>query len=529
MKSILVITLSVLWAGAFMSRALAAPAEPVTATRSGDVRGSLDRGIYVFRGIPYGADTGGENRFMPPRDPKPWRGVRDTREYGPSCPQLEPPPSGQPVGPLSEAANASEDCLRLNVWTPALRDGVRRPVMVWMHGGGYTLLSGSSPTTDGMRLAKKGDVVVVTLNHRLNVFGYLYLAGIRGGEKYADAGNVGQLDLIAALRWVRENIESFGGDPRNVMIFGESGGGGKVSTLLAMPDARGLFQRAAMQSGFGVTALTPDAATKMTRTILTSLQLKDDQLDALQSMPGPRLLEALQKATGGLPFGIGPVMDGRSLPRHPFWPDATEVSRTVPVLLGYNATETTFLFPPPGAFDLDWPRLETQLRATLPALDAAKVIAGWRERHPRATPSDIYFYVTTEAGMGLNANTVAVRKSAQGGAPVFLYRLEWQTPIEGGRMRSPHSLDVPLVFDNVAKAERLIGTGAADAQRVADVMSAAWIAFARNGTPNAPGLPKWPAFDAQTRANMIFNVKSAAVNDPLRVERALLPQEPPAP
>ena len=218
--------------------AAAASEGPLAPTRFGEVRGKLDHGIYAFKGIHYGADTSGKNRFMPPRDPQPWRGVRNAFEYGPSCPQLDPPPAGQPVGPVSQAAGGSEDCLVLNVWTPALRDGVRRPVMVWMHGGGYTLLSGSSPVNDGARLAQKGDVVVVTLNHRLNVFGYLYLAGLRG-EKFADSGNIGQLDLIAALRWVRDNIANFGGDPRSVMIFGESGGGGKVSTLLAMPEAQG--------------------------------------------------------------------------------------------------------------------------------------------------------------------------------------------------------------------------------------------------------------------------------------------------
>ncbi len=505
---------------------LAAPAaesassDSVAATRFGEVRGKLDNGLYVFKGIPYGAPTGGKNRFMPPREPQPWRGVRNAFEYGASCPQLDPPPSGQPVGPASEEKCGSEDCLALNVWTPGLKDGVRRPVMVWMHGGGFTLLSGSSPVYDGTRLARKGDVVVVTLNHRLNVFGYLYL-----GAKFPDSGNVGQLDLIAALRWVRDNIASFGGDPGNVMIFGESGGGGKVSTLLAMPEARGLFHRAAMQSGFGVTALTPEAATKMTRSILDVLQVSAEDADKLQSMPVPRLLEALQKVTGGMPFGVGPVVDGRSLPRHPFTPDAPEISRDVPVLLGYNKTETTYLFPPAGAFDLDWPGLAMQLAAALPGVDVAKVIAGWRTRHPEATPSDLYFEITTENGMGLNANTVAVRKSAQGGAPVFLYRLEWKTPIQGGRMRSPHSLDVPLVFDNVAKAPALTGSGTQQAQQVADTMSAAWLAFARSGTPNAPGLPSWPAFDSRTRATMIFDVSSRAVSDPLRAERLLLSSE----
>ena len=465
-------------------------AGPVATTRFGDVRGQVDDGINVFKGIPYGAPTGGANRFMPPQEPKPWKSVRNALDYGPSCPQLDPPPSGQPFSPASAAKGATEDCLVLNVWTPGLRDGKKRPVMVWMHGGGFTLLSGSSTVYDGVRLAKRGDVVLVTLNHRLNLFGYLYLAGLAGGGKYADSGNVGQLDLVAALHWVHDNIEAFGGDPGNVMIFGESGGGGKVSALLASPTARGLFHRAALQSGFGLTAITPEAATKMTHSVLDALQLRADQIDRLQKMPVEPILAALQKVTNGLPFGIGPVVDGRSLPRHPFTPDAPEVSRDIPILLGYNKTETTYLFPPPGAFDLDWPGLAKQLATALPRSDVPKVIDGWRKLHPQATPSDLYFMITTESTMGLSAGTLAVRKSAQGAAPVFLYRLEWETPVAGGRMRSPHTLDIPLVFDNVAKGAGIIGTGAQQAQQVSDVMSAAWLAFARYGTPNAAGLPE---------------------------------------
>jgi para-nitrobenzyl esterase len=284
-----------------------------------------------------------------------------------------------------------------------------------------------------------------------------------------------------------------------------------------------------MQSGFSLTAITPEAATKMTQSILDALHLRADRLDALQRMPVAQILAALQKVTGGSPFGIGPVVDGRSLPRHPFTPDAPATSRDVPVLLGYNATETTYLFPPPGAFDLDWPGLTAQLGKALPGQDVAKVIEGWRKRHPNASPSDLYFAITTEATMGLNAGTLAVRKAEQGAAPAFLYRLEWQTPVAGGRMRSPHTLDIPLVFDNIAKAPGLIGTGTEQARHVSDAMSAAWLAFARTGSPNAAGLSSWPAFSARNRETMVFDVMSRAMNDPLHDERLLLPQAPPTP
>ena len=499
---------------------------PVALTRFGPVRGTVEQGIDVFKGVPYAAPTGGANRFRPPKLPKPWTSVRDATQFGDRCPQLSAPSSGA-WSSWVEPTHASENCLTLNIWTPGIGDGKKRPVMVWLHGGGYSVSSGASSVFDGTRLGQRGDVVVVTLNHRLNLFGYLYLAGI-GGPEYADSGNAGQLDIIAALHWIRDNIAGFGGDPASVMIFGESGGGGKVGTLMAMPAGQGLFHRAAMQSGFAVTAISPEVAQGMTNSLLAALHLRRDQVSRLQAMPVDKLLAALQQVTHGTPFGLGPVVDGRSLPRHPFTPDAPDVSAEVPLLVGYNRDETTVLFPPAGAFDLDWSGLERQLVSQNLPGDVASFVRGLREIRPWATPSDLYFTITTERGMGRNARAVAERKAALGRAPVYLYKLDWTTPVEGGRLRAPHSLDVPMVFDNVARSESLIGSGIQDAQKVADAMSAAWLAFARTGSPNAPGFPSWPPFNPEQRPTMVFNTVSRAVNDPLYRERQLLaPVTPP--
>jgi para-nitrobenzyl esterase len=495
-----------------------ATAPPIATVKTGQLRGSLEDGIYIFKGIPYGAPTGGANRFKPPQPPKTWTGIRDARNFGDRCPQM-PPPGGRELP--SEAVGESEDCLVLNVWTPGLYDGKQRPVMVWLHGGGYVSGSGGVPIYDGARLAKRGDTVIVTLNHRLNVLGYLYLGGIAGPE-YADSGNVGQLDLIAALQWVRDNVTEFGGDPQRVTIFGESGGGSKVGTLMAMPLAKGLFQGAILESGFGLTAIPAEKATETTDGVLAALNLRRNQVDELQTLPVAKLQEALLKVTGGTPLGVGSVLDGRSVPRHPFTPDAPAVSIDVPAIVGSNKDETTVLFPPPDAFDLDWAGLKTHLTTALPCADVDKVIAELRALRPRATPSDLYFTVTTELGMGANARTLASRKAAQGGAPVYLYRMEWETPVDGGRMRAHHGLDLPMVFDNVDKAAAMIGPGAADAQRVADAMSAAWLAFARTGNPNAPGLAYWPPFDSKYQPTMVFNVNSRAVTDPIHDVRLLL-------
>lgn len=496
-------------------------AAPAASTQFGPVRGTLESGVNVFRGIPYAAPTGGVNRFRPPAPPRPWTKVRAATAFGDRCPQLTLP-GGSAFSSWTEPTHASEDCLNLNVWTPGLRDGRRRPVMVWLHGGGYALSSGASSVFDGTRLAKRGDVVVVTLNHRLNLFGYLYLGKLAGSD-YPDSGNVGQLDIVAALRWVHDNIAEFGGDPSTVMIFGESGGGGKVGTLMAMPAAHGLFQRAAMESGFAVTAISADAATKTAESLLAALHLRLQDIRKLASLPAARLLAALDQLTHGSPFGFGPVVDGRSLQRDPFSPDAPEVSADVPLIVGSNGTETTILFPPTGAFDLDWGGLEKQLQAGgIPAGAVGSLVAGLRRLKPDATPSDLYFTITTERGMGANAMAVAERKAALGRAPAYLYRLEWRTPIEGGRLRTPHGLDVPLVFDNVAKSESLLGSDVDRVQPVADAMSDAWIAFARSGTPSAPGLASWPAYDTRFKSTMVFDSVSRSIDDPLHDEHALL-------
>jgi para-nitrobenzyl esterase len=396
--------------------------------------------------------------------------------------------------------------------------------MVWFHGGGFTSGSGSDTVYDGARLCQRGDVVLVTLNHRLNAFGYLYLAEL-GGETFADSGNVGQLDLVLALKWVRDNITQFGGDPNNVMIFGESGGGGKVSVTLAMPAAKGLFHRAAMQSCLGLRGMTREAATKTAKDFMAALQLQPDQVEELQKLPVRKLLDAVQAVTQGMPGGFEPVVDGRVLPRDSFTPDAPTVSANVPIIIGYTKTEATIvllsydrgqstaLLPAPNAFSLDWTTLPQALTPILGGY-TEKVLALCRREYPQASADDLYFRIATERSIGLASMAMAERKSEQGRAPAFLYRLEWETPIDGGRLRSPHSLDLPMVFDNVAKSDSLIGAGAMEAQKVADAMSSVWIAFARTGRPDAKGLPHWPPYDTKTRSTMIFNVMSKVVSDP---------------
>ncbi|MDR3792556.1 MAG: carboxylesterase family protein [Terracidiphilus sp.] len=505
-------------------RSLALPYEPVASLVSGRVRGALDHGLIVFKGIPYGADTA-PHRFMPPLPPTPWTGVRDALDFGPRAPQ----PTGRGFGNghgfylPPESGPVSEDCLHLNVWTPALRDGRRRPVLVYIHGGGYNGWSANSDLYSGVNLCRRGDAVVVTLNHRLNLFGYLYLSGLSAG--FEDSGNAGMLDLVLALQWVRDNIEAFGGDPRRVLIFGQSGGGAKCATLMAMPAAHGLFHRVLTMSGQQLTASRPESATPRAESVLKTLGLTPATINDIRTLPMDRLIQAARASTY-----FGPVKDGRSLPRDPFAPDAPPISAGVPMILGNTHDETRGFFPSDEYFSLTWESLPgriEQVAQFLGALDRSQIVAQFRSVHPDYSPSNIFFAITTAFRSWRGQVIEAERRAAQPPAQphTWVYELDWFTPIDGGKWRAPHTLDIPLWFDNTALAPGMTGDGP-EARSVAAQMSETLLAFASTGNPNHPGLPHWAPYDLKNRPTMSFAAPSRLVSDPRGAERRIVEQVP---
>jgi para-nitrobenzyl esterase len=502
---------------------------PIVETTSGKVRGTGTENIVVFKGVPYGAPTEGERRFQSPVAPAAWAGVRDTIAYGNGCHQISVEWAashggrnvlGEMISPDPTLEMQSEDCLVLNVWTPSIDDHGKRPVMVWFHGGYFTLGSGSSRFYDGTRLCRRGDVVVVTVNHRLNVFGFLDVSEI-GGAYFAQSGNAGMLDLVAALEWVRKNIARFGGDPENVTIFGESGGGAKVCTLLAMPAAKGLFHKAIIQSGPYLRANLAKDSRAITRALIAELGLEKPDIGALQKIDPKALLKAsvVAEAKAGvhhpLDGGMGsfaPMIDGISLLRHPFEPDAPSESADVPLMIGTTKDELTiFLATMPGFGSMS----EAEAAAILEAFTGAPAhdaLAFYGALQPQESPTYRLVNLLTDRLARQPSTIVAERKTMEARGSVYSYVLAWETPVLGGIMRSTHSLDIPLIFDNAAFAQGLVGTGP-DVQTMANVMSEAWLAFARDGVPNGSRNPQWPAYSIDRRATMIFNTESKVVDD----------------
>jgi para-nitrobenzyl esterase len=511
------------WRAAFAQTPKGVPGATVT-TAAGRVRGLLiDGKVHAFKGVPYGESTAGPRRFLPPLKVKPWTGVRDAFEIGHRSPLVDSVLVPEWTS-LNIREPMGEDCLNLNVWTPNAGSG-KRPVLVWLHGGGYATGSPGMTPYDGTNLARKHDVVVVSIAHRLNAFGFMYLAEL-GGEKYADASNAGMRDIIAGLEWIRENIARFGGDPANVTIFGQSGGAGKVSTLLGMPAAQGLFHRAIAQSGSAVTSMPAAVATRNAEAFMTRLGLKRDQLDDLQKLPMEQILGALSagagRGPGGGGFAASPVVEGKSLPHDVFNPTATTLSAAVPLLIGSTETEVTWNvntdYTPPA----DDRALRDRVKRALKAQDDAQIdrlIAVYRKNRPKASNLDLALIIETDASQFRSGtDTQAERKAALGKAPVYVYRFQWYSPVGGGRLRAMHCMDIPFVFENVDSSATVVGNGP-DRHALADRMSSAWVAFARSGNPNHKGLPAWKPFTADGRATMIFNNECRAVDDPYREER----------
>lgn len=479
-------------------------------TAGGSVAGYIDNGIFTYKGIPYAK----AERFMPPVPADKWEGVRSCRAYGPTCPQ------GKRMGWYSDEQAFSfnwndgfpdEDCLRVNIWTPGINDGKKRPVMVWLHGGGYSAGSGQElPSYDGRNLAEKGDVVVVTLNHRLNVLGFLDLSAY--GEKYAHSGNSGLLDLVAALEWVQENIANFGGDASNVTIFGQSGGGGKVSTLLATPAAKGKFHKAIVQSGAMLRTMDSRWSRRIGAAVVEELGITPCRIDEISKVPFEDLLAAGEKVIARLKpeaekqgfasfiFGWAPTVDGSVLPRQPFDPQAPEQSKDIPMLIGTTIHEFSMSTYVPQLRTINQDAAVEYLKSRY-GDRTDEFLELFENTYPGYEPKDL---IDTDFIFRPSAIEQAGLKSRQGGAPVYTYMFAWESPVLDGILRSTHCMEIPFVFNNADVHASMTG-GGTGAMKLADVMSQSWINFARTGDPNTEKLPEWPTYNCSEGATMIFN------------------------
>jgi para-nitrobenzyl esterase len=511
---------------------IASGVTPPVSTTNGPVIGLMEEGVPTFKGLRYGAPPVGALRWAPPAKPTAWKDPAAAIAFGPAAMQYASGggaaryPGG--VGPAlnqlmnsgEDAIRQSEDCLFLNLWTPAL-DNKARPVMVWWHGGGFNYGSGNWPVYDGHNLARNHDVVLVSVTHRLNAFGYLELAELGGDPA---SGNVGMLDLTASLQWVKDNIAAFGGDPGNVTVFGQSGGGAKVATSLAMPSMTGLRHKGIVESGAALRSAEMASATDQARQLMKALDVAD--LAGLRRVPAGAIIAAA-KTMGAIGGRWGPVMDGVALKGHPFDPVANPIGRDIPVMVGCTADEQTLY-----NVGFDWwgkqtePQMVERLKAQYGPI-TEPLVAAAKARYPNETPSYLYVDITSKAAF-VSSAALAERKSAQP-APVYMYVWEGRTAVDGGMMRAPHTTEIPFAFDNVALGPMLLGT-APGTVALGKQASAAWTSFARHGDPNdaKSGLPHWPRYDAASRATMIFNTRSRIENAPYEAFRKLMPPLRPA-
>jgi para-nitrobenzyl esterase len=522
-----IITVSALCCPFISGSVCAQPANgssPIVATETGQVRGESENGVKRFLGIRYAAAPVGDLRFKPPVPASAWNGVASAQEYGPRCMQAVLALGRE----FDEGTRQSEDCLFLNIWTLD-SDATGLPVMVWLHGGGFAWGSGAELVYDGTNLVKRGDVVVITLNHRLNLFGFTNLSTF--GPEYQDSVNVGMLDIVQALKWVEQNVTAFGGDPDNVTVFGESGGAAKVSHLLGMTEAKGLFGKAIIQSGADPRGLDADAIGVDTRDIFAAAGMKEYDPEFIKTVPAELLVErAINlfkkgdrvhvrfRRTGDMEdtdmaARLRTVVDDDTLPYHPFDPVASPIASDVSLMLGWTKDEWTRMLAAedPGFINMTVAELERGAR-TMYSGYGPMILAELRKAFPDYAPGHLAAALTS-AETSYETLLAAERKADQS-APVYVYSLRWETPVQGGMLRSPHALDVPLVFDNVEVSRDFVGPGA-DPQRMADIMADAWIAFARDGAPQTDTLPHWPEYRPYERAVMYLDLAGRVERNPL--------------
>lgn len=481
--------------------------DTVADTVHGRLRGRYSCGAHTFRGIRYGESTGGASRFCAPRAAKNWAGIRDAVVAGPCAPQLSCPQNADPFFAWYSAIDRiSEDCLFLNLFTPGLTG--KRPVMVWLHGGGWTNYSGTAPGFDGTVLAQTEDVVVVSINHRLGIFGHLRLES--SDERFLEAGNNGILDVVLALEWVRDNAACFGGDPDNVTIFGESGGASKVVALLAMRRAQGLFHRAIIQSlGSGTRLAARDEAQSVSTAFMRALGCEQLDPPALQTLPMEQLLAAVAKTPPARA-----MIDDVCFDAHPFDKSAPATAADIPLLIGCTRTECSYYMRDDDRnFTLQRPDVLRRMANFfgVSAERASGVMKRYEAAYPSAQPSELLMLSCSDYMFKRPTYSIAALQAQTARAPVYAYHFEWETPVENGRMRSPHTSEIPFNFGTISAARACVGSGS---DRLMRAVMASWAAFARSGNPANPFVPEWLPYDPINRRTMCLDIELRLESDP---------------